>query len=582
VPTDSAEIEQDVRAALEDILAWSDVARSPQLARFLRYIVEAKLEGREAGIKAYAIAVDVFGRDAGFDPQADPIVRVQARRLRTLLDRYYAEGHGYGPIRISLPVGRYVPEFVALTEDVSLAGELTPMSPAAMLPAALPAAEAVARAPTQKLATGQPAGVWARVISVGFFAAAAVGLIYLFATWTQPSLLADSGMPAMPRVTVAEFQYLSETAPNRKSIVDGLALELVTDLGLFGDIEATYVKGGAKPEGPAEETISGVARISSNTVQYGVILTKTADQNVSWRHTITMPLAEASVDGAMDKVSRQLALMLGSQRGPLHKEARQWVRQHRAELGSASLYLCRVLFDLYRDTGAATDAAAAGKCFDGLAADQAVGLAMAAKAALGAETGTLTLTEADEMAEQAVAAAPTSSFVWEQAARVDELMGAQDEARTAYSSALQLNPANGDALAAFGRMLAMGPDWQDGDEMAATALVATPAPPAWYYAAPALNALRAGHFADAADHAEKLASADHELGPVLAVVGANHDGDGDMVNRYLPQVLDYQPFRKAGILVQLRRRLTDPDLLSQIGEGLKHAGVPEKALEGPF
>jgi len=582
VPTDSAEIEQDVRAALEDILVWSDIARSPQLVRFLRYIVEATLEGREAGIKAYAIAVDVFGRDAGFDPQADPIVRVQARRLRTLLDRYYAEGHGRGPIRISLPVGRYVPEFVRLTDNVSEAAGMVPASPAAMLPAALPVVDTPKPARADKPAVEKPAGLWGRVISVGFFAAAAVGLIYLFATWTQPSMLGDGGMPPMPRVTVAEFQNLSETAPNRKSIVDGLALELVTDLGLFGDIEATYAKGGATPEEPAEETISGVARISGNTVQYGVILTRTADQNVSWRHTITMPLTDARQDGAMDRISRQLALMLGSQRGPLHQDAREWVRQHETELGPASPYLCRVLFDLYRDTGAATDAAAAGKCFDGLAADQAVGLAMAAKAALGAETGTLTLMEADEMVERAVAAAPTSSFVWEQAARVDELMGAKEDARTAYSSALQLNPANGDALAAYGRMLAMGTDWREGDEMAATALVATPTPPAWYYAAPALNALRAGHFADAADHAEKLASADHELGPVLAVVGGNHGGDGDMVNRYLPQVLDYQPFRKAGILVQLRRRLTDPDLLGQIGEGLKHAGVPEKALEGPF
>lgn len=451
-----------------------------------------------------------------------------------------------------------------------------------MLPAALPMAERPEPAPADEPGQEPAAGPWGRLISIGFFAAAAMGLAYLFATWMQPQMLADAGAPTMPRVTVAEFQNLSETAPNRKSIVDGLALELVTDLGLFGDIEATYAKGGATPKEPAEETISGVARISSNTVQYGVILTKTADQNVSWRHTITMPLADASEDGAMDKISRQLALMLGSQRGPLHQEAREWVRQHEAEPGPASPYLCRVLFDLYRDTGAATDAAAAGKCFDGLAADQAMGLTMAVKAALGAETGTMSLTEADDMAERAVAAAPTSSFVWEQAARVDELMGEQEEARAAYSSALQLNPANGDALAAFGRMLAMGPDWQDGDAMAATALVATPAPPAWYYAAPALNALRAGHFADAANHAEKLASADHELGPVLAVVGANHGGDGDMVNRYLPQVLDYQPFRKAGIMVQLRRRLTDPDLLTQIGEGLKHAGVPEKALEGSF
>ena len=85
--------------------------RSPQLAGFLQYVVEKTLAGDEAAIKAYSIAVDVFGRPHSFDPQTDPIVRVQARRLRTLLDQYYAETGGTAGVRIVLPVGRYVPIF---------------------------------------------------------------------------------------------------------------------------------------------------------------------------------------------------------------------------------------------------------------------------------------------------------------------------------------------------------------------------------------------------------------------------------------------------------------------------------------
>lgn len=100
-----------VEAALEQLLSWPGLARSPQLAKFLNYIVKAKLSGDEASIKAYAIAVDVFGRPQSFDPQSDPIVRVQARRLRAALEEYY-RGEGLdSPVRIFLPVGRYVPEF---------------------------------------------------------------------------------------------------------------------------------------------------------------------------------------------------------------------------------------------------------------------------------------------------------------------------------------------------------------------------------------------------------------------------------------------------------------------------------------
>eukprot|EP01036_Dinobryon_divergens_P048910 gene48911-65582_t len=80
---------EQVRDALDEVLGWQGIARSPQLAELLRYVVEKTLAGEAAGIKAYSIAVDVFGRPLGFDPQVDPIVRVQARRLRTLLEQYY-------------------------------------------------------------------------------------------------------------------------------------------------------------------------------------------------------------------------------------------------------------------------------------------------------------------------------------------------------------------------------------------------------------------------------------------------------------------------------------------------------------
>jgi len=50
--------EDRVQAALDELLSWPAIARSPQLARFLSYIVSAKLKGEEGGIKAYSIAVD--------------------------------------------------------------------------------------------------------------------------------------------------------------------------------------------------------------------------------------------------------------------------------------------------------------------------------------------------------------------------------------------------------------------------------------------------------------------------------------------------------------------------------------------
>jgi serine/threonine-protein kinase len=81
------------------------------LQRFLAFIVEESLAGRGDILKEYPIGVDVFGKDSSFDPRMDPIVRVQARRLRIRLATYYRdEGHGDG-IVIELPKGGYAPTF---------------------------------------------------------------------------------------------------------------------------------------------------------------------------------------------------------------------------------------------------------------------------------------------------------------------------------------------------------------------------------------------------------------------------------------------------------------------------------------
>jgi TolB-like protein len=102
---------QEIRAALERVVA-SDVMRSsPQLTAFLRFIVEAVLEGNSDRIKGYVIAVEVLKRGAGFNPQIDPIVRVEATRLRRTLERYYAGAGAADPIVIALPRGTYVPTF---------------------------------------------------------------------------------------------------------------------------------------------------------------------------------------------------------------------------------------------------------------------------------------------------------------------------------------------------------------------------------------------------------------------------------------------------------------------------------------
>ena len=86
---------------------------SERLRRFVRFTVDATLEGEAARIKEYVVGVEVFDRGEDYDPRIDPIVRVEAGRLRSKLDEYYSGPGRDDPIRIRFPKGGYVPVFEA-------------------------------------------------------------------------------------------------------------------------------------------------------------------------------------------------------------------------------------------------------------------------------------------------------------------------------------------------------------------------------------------------------------------------------------------------------------------------------------
>jgi serine/threonine-protein kinase len=94
---------------LERILRSGTFHQSDRLKRFLTFIVSETAAGRAAELKEYVIGVQVCGKEDSFDPRTDPIVRVQARRLRAKLVRYYRQEGRADPTLIELPKGGYMP-----------------------------------------------------------------------------------------------------------------------------------------------------------------------------------------------------------------------------------------------------------------------------------------------------------------------------------------------------------------------------------------------------------------------------------------------------------------------------------------
>ncbi len=101
-----------VEAELERVLE-SRCFRSRKAAqKFLGYIVHKTIEGHGKDINQHSIATEGLGKEADFDPSSNPLIRVQAGRLRKQLEEYYAGEGRENMIRIMLPIGSYQPAFM--------------------------------------------------------------------------------------------------------------------------------------------------------------------------------------------------------------------------------------------------------------------------------------------------------------------------------------------------------------------------------------------------------------------------------------------------------------------------------------
>jgi serine/threonine-protein kinase len=128
----------EVRAQLRRMLESRVFRSSERLSRFLEYIVECTLAGRAEQIKEYTIGVEVCDRGREFDPRVDPIVRIDARRLRERLRDYYdAEGRG-DSLRIEVEPGAYVPRFGGIAAAAPARGRAEAPSSLAVLPLETP------------------------------------------------------------------------------------------------------------------------------------------------------------------------------------------------------------------------------------------------------------------------------------------------------------------------------------------------------------------------------------------------------------------------------------------------------------
>jgi hypothetical protein len=126
----------DERREIRAIIGSGIFAQSPRLAMMLEYLFKMVAEGRTGELKESTVAVEFLGRHVDFDSRSDSTVRVEAHRLRKKLEKYYETSGRDSQLRVVLPVGQYVLEF--LRAPIEESAVVAPPEPEITPPIATP------------------------------------------------------------------------------------------------------------------------------------------------------------------------------------------------------------------------------------------------------------------------------------------------------------------------------------------------------------------------------------------------------------------------------------------------------------
>lgn len=559
---------EDVRAALDELLGWQGIARSPQLAELLRYVVEKTLSGQGATIKAYSIAVDVFGRPQDFDPQSDPIVRVQARRLRTLLQQFYEEGNGKVGVQIDLPLGRYVPEFrIAASKPQPTTGESRASS------TTQPAVSAYRPLPSRRFLVNAALGLVCTLVGVG--------LTVAIVRWVLPQQPTVLSQPDLPRISIGTFDNLTGERVLDDDITE-VGVRVADALRRYEDLVV----------GDGGSVLTATVQEVNGRFILRAMLTDPVTNSAVWTSTIDAP-DNGTDTQAFIAAGNVLAAQLGHSGGPLHARARAWLELQSALPDAPTAYVCYLLYMKWRDVRTVVDAERGATCFDQIVASSpSDAMAVAASAGMKVWRTQYLATPADNlsalMAEEtaavgrAVSLRPESSFVYEQQAVVLARQGSIDAAIGSIHKAYELNPTSMDVVSVLALLYWVDGRLEEAVRYSEESIRSLPSAPARYYTVRAFNALKEQRFFDAIDAAQALVSGDEEYGPVVALAAAPRAARQDLIDRYRPMVMSNPHFQVAGILPRLEMRMRTEVVFERLRQGLILAGVPPHALDRPF
>lgn len=478
---------QAVREQLGRILDSELFVSHKRRSEFLRYVVEEALAGRSERLKGVTIAMSVFDRDETFDQQTDPIVRLEARRLRHGLDSYYATIGRNDPVSISIPKGSYVPRFA--WQEGPRPKETSPAGAAEDVP--------------ERGATLRQRWLGAAVLAI---------VIIAVAVWRTPGLIGDrptSGtavndpllaMPKGPSIAVLPFLNLSGDA-GKRYLSDGITEQLTTELARFRDLWVlplgtmqSYKDGLVDPrelhrEFSVDYVLEGSVRASGNAIRITSRLIDAKSARYVWIKSFDEAFEPASIYDVEDAIAEEVAGNLAGKYGVLAQD--EMALSKRKAPHSLDAYDCVLHYYDYQITMNPERHAEVRGCLErAVSLEPAYAEAWAVLANVYMQEkrfGGGRPQEADDVAAKAKAAAKRAIELDPSEATghmfLSNLLfteGDLDGFRQAGETALRLNPNDSDALAHYGLRLALSGDWDEGLALTNKAMTLNPVHPHWY------------------------------------------------------------------------------------------------------
>ena len=575
----------EIREQLERILGSQCFEQAGRSSKFLRFAADQTLAGFGDRLKGYTIAVEVFGRPADFDAQNDPLVRVEAGRLRRRLAEYYAGEGRNDQLRVDLPRGGYavVWSYLQVAEPPArLASAPGPASPAA----------APGAAPPKRRRRRLRAWVIAALL-VALSALVVVQQLRLSTPGDRafPTLAEALARGGKPPIVVVPFEDLS-AQPEVRGLAEALTEETLLSLNepeLFAVATEPGAGAARGAEGsrvvipvnvPVAYLLNGSVRDSLDGVRITARVLAMSTGTQLWNVAYDEPSGIKRSSADQERVAQMIAAV-AEPYGPLFDAELE--RVQRLPDDALNTRDCVLKYYDYRRRLDAVSHESALQCFERttkladaqVTAWAGLALLLVDRHAYGygapPGSGVAALDRAREAARTALDIDGDNVLANLALAQVQFFSG--EDFRRTGERALALRPNRPQTLAVLGTLYVFAGQPERGLPMVDRSIELTAKPPGWIYATRALAELRAQRFAEAVAAALKIDAPNWPLGELIVAASAALAGRADLAARARARLLTLDPRAEDALPALLDRWRVDPMVRDELERGLAAAGT---------